>query len=75
MNAELSVMSTDDIEDCEISWLDTQNDVFRSKLKAQSQVPGSQDSNSCNHAESLRMIFRISTGMILMMPMMAPDHE
>jgi hypothetical protein len=26
MNAELSAMSTDDIEDCEISWLDTQNE-------------------------------------------------
>jgi hypothetical protein len=75
MNAELSVMSTDDIEDCEISWLDTQNNVFRSKHKAQSQVPGSQDSNSPNHAKSLRMIFIISTGMILMMPMMASDHK
>jgi hypothetical protein len=78
MNAGLLVMRTDDIEDCysppaEYDLLDTQNNVLRCKHKAQSQVPGLQDSNSPTHARESKNDFHNFNQNL--MPMMAPDYQ
>jgi hypothetical protein len=55
--------------------LDTQKDALKGKRNAWSHVPGLQDSDSPNHARKSKNDFQNSTGLFLLMPTMAPDHE